>query len=283
VEAAGEGTDTVQSSATYTLAANVENLTLSGSANINGTGNTLANLLTGNGGDNYLFGDTGNDTLNGGAGNDTLDGGAGNDSLVSGLGNDLYIIDTASDAVVEAAGEGTDTVQSSATYTLAANVENLTLTGSANLNGTGNTLANLLTGNGGNNALDGGAGDDTMIGGAGNDTFNVNNGNDRVAYLSMSSVLDTAANGSDTINNFDANPSGGQDVIDLTALFDSLGPAFDTNAERQAAVQWVNTSGSNWQLQLNLDGSAGFEYTIASVTGVSGTLDKTQDLALGGA
>jgi Ca2+-binding RTX toxin-like protein len=175
VEVAGGGTDTVQSSITYTLAAEVENLTLTGSGNINGTGNTLNNTITGNGGNNTLDGGTGNDTLNGGAGADTMTGGAGNDT---------YVVDNTADITVEVAGGGTDTVQSSITYTLAAEVENLTLTGSSNINGTGNTLNNTITGNGGNNTLDGGAGADSMSGGAGNDTYIVDNAGDTTVEAS---------------------------------------------------------------------------------------------------
>jgi len=157
VENVGEGTDLVQSSVTYTLAANIENLTLTGTSAINGTGNDLANLLTGN------------------SGNNTLNGGAGADTLVGGAGNDTYVVDDAGDVITEGSNAGTDLVQSSVTYSLATNVENLTLTGTANINGTGNTLANTLTGNSGNNVLDGGTGADTLIGGAGNDTYIVDN------------------------------------------------------------------------------------------------------------
>ena len=170
-ENANEGTDLVQASISTTLGVNVENLTLTGAAAINGTGNTLANILTGNGGDNVL---------DGGAGNDTLDGGAGADTLLGGAGNDTYIVDSASDVVTENANEGTDLVQAGMSYTLGANVENLTLTGTAAINGTGNTLANALTGNGGDNVLDGGAGNDTMTGGAGNDTYIVDSASDIV-------------------------------------------------------------------------------------------------------
>jgi Ca2+-binding RTX toxin-like protein len=153
--------------AAYTLTANVENLTLTGVAAINGTGNTLNNVITGNGAANSLSGGLGNDVLNGVAGIDTLTGGDGNDT---------YTIETVGDLVVEtnavAATGGIDTVLSSlAAYTLTANVENLTLTGVAAINGTGNTLNNVITGNGATNNLNGGAGNDTLTGGLGADTF----------------------------------------------------------------------------------------------------------------
>ncbi|MEW6248926.1 MAG: calcium-binding protein [Nitrospirota bacterium] len=134
-EQPGEGLDTVQSSVSNTLSANVEDLTLTGTANIDGTGNALANVLSGNSGANVLT------------------GGAGNDTYVVGPG----------DTVVELAGEGIDTVLSADTYALSANVENLTLTGAASVDGTGNTLDNVLRGNGGANRLIGGAGNDTYV------------------------------------------------------------------------------------------------------------------------
>jgi Ca2+-binding RTX toxin-like protein len=135
------------------------------------TGDGLANTLIGTSGDDTLSGLGGNDTLIAGAGNDRLDGGAGADAMTGGTGNDTYVVDNASDVVTENPNEGTDTVQSSITYTLPANVENLTLTGNASINGAGNALNNVITGNSGNNVLNGGAGSDTLIGGAGNDTF----------------------------------------------------------------------------------------------------------------
>ncbi len=170
-ENAGEGTDLVQSSITYTLGANVENLTLTGTTAINGTGNTLNNVLTGNSAIN---------TLTGGAGNDILDGGVGADKLLGGAGNDTYVVDNTGDTITENASEGTDLVQSAVTFTLGSNIENLTLTGTAAINGTGNTLNNVLTGNSANNVLSGGAGADTMIGGLGNDTYVVDNTGDVV-------------------------------------------------------------------------------------------------------
>ncbi|WP_149141519.1 hypothetical protein [Gemmobacter caeruleus] len=134
-------------------------------------GDTLANVLVGDAGNDSLHGWDGNDTLYGGAGDDFLNGNSGADSLVGGVGNDVYVLDSSSDRVVEAANEGIDRVQVGFNYTLGAEVENLLLTGTGNITGTGNAADNILTGNDGNNTLSGGAGDDTLQGDDGNDAL----------------------------------------------------------------------------------------------------------------
>ena len=161
IEAALAGTDSVISSVTFTIASYVENLTLTGAANINGTGNTADNILTGNAADNILSGSLGNDTLSGGGGNDSLDGGAGNDVMAGGAGNTTYTVDNVLDIVTEFAGGGTDTVVSSVEWTLGTEAENLTLAGST-AKGTGNAGANVLTGNTSGNTLSGMDGNDTL-------------------------------------------------------------------------------------------------------------------------
>jgi Ca2+-binding RTX toxin-like protein len=106
-----------------------------------GYGNSSNNVIDSNSGvavKNYIAGYEGNDSMYGYGGEDTFDGGSGNDSMVGGADNDTYIVDSASDAVVEASGNGTDSVQSSVSYTLSDYVENLILTGLDNTNATGN-------------------------------------------------------------------------------------------------------------------------------------------------
>jgi Ca2+-binding RTX toxin-like protein len=187
LELASEGTDTVKSVVSWTLAAHLENLILIGSAIVNGTGNTEANILTGNAAANLLSGlagnDTliagdGNDTLQGGDGNDVLDGGLGIDSMTGGSGDDVYFINATTDVIVEATGGGIDIVQSTVTLTLLAEIENLTLTGSGVINGTGNAASNILTGNAAANSISGLAGNDSLFGGAGNDTLLGGDGDD---------------------------------------------------------------------------------------------------------
>ncbi|URK86045.1 calcium-binding protein (plasmid) [Rhizobium sp. RCAM05350] len=154
----GGGIDTITSTISRSLASysTIENLTLLGSGNINATGNGLANVLTGN------------------AGTNTLDGGAGNDTYVLGSGSDK-VIDSA----------GTDTIISTISRSLAsyATIENLTLSGSGNINATGNALANVLTGNAGTNTLNGGAGNDTYVLGSGADTVVDSEGSDTITSL----------------------------------------------------------------------------------------------------
>ncbi|MGH9894690.1 MAG: calcium-binding protein, partial [bacterium] len=180
IENAGEGTDTVKSNLIYVLGAHLEHLVLTGTAAVNGTGNGLGNTLTGNSADNTLSGGAGADTLIGNAGNDYLDGGPEADQLKGGAGNDTYIVDAGGDVVVEKLNEGIDTVQSAVTFALGANLENLELTGTAAINGTGNGLNNVLMGNSADNTLKGGTGADTAYGGAGNDLYIVDNSADSV-------------------------------------------------------------------------------------------------------
>lgn len=178
VEEVNQGTDTIVVGFDWILGDDFENVTLSGVAAINATGSAVDNVLIGNGAAN---------TLTGLGGNDVLDGGGGADTLIGGIGNDSYVIDSASDFILEDAGAGTDTVSASVSYTLVAETENLTLTGASAINGTGNTLANTIIGNdaantlsglGDNDVLDGGKGADTLNGGDGDDSYFVDDAGD---------------------------------------------------------------------------------------------------------
>jgi Ca2+-binding RTX toxin-like protein len=172
IENVNEGTDTVYSTAHLRLTANVENLVLQGVADLQGYGNDLVNVIYGN------------------SGNNLLDGGAGADTMYGGVGNDAYFVDNPGDTIVEYANEGIDTVYSTADLRLGANVEYLVLQGTADLQGYGNDLVNVIYGNSGNNILDGGIGADTMYGGAGNDAYFVDNPGDTVVEYANEGIDD---------------------------------------------------------------------------------------------
>jgi Ca2+-binding RTX toxin-like protein len=183
-------------------------------------------VLKGGGGADALFGDEGDDSLEGGAGADTLNGGRGIDSMTGGAGDDVYYVDSASDVVGEVAGEGTDTVFSSANaHFLAANVENLSLDTDADTGvyGIGNAQANAIFGNANDNILDGGGSADQLNGLGGNDTFIFRAGE---------------ANG-DTLHGFDGNGAGIGDVI----YFQGYGTAAEGATFQQLnATTWEITS-----------------------------------------
>ena len=184
-------------------------------------GNTAANTLTGNAGNDTLEGRDGADILFGGLGNDVLDGGTGVDKMVGGAGDDRYVVDTWRDTVSELAGGGTDTVWSAFSYSLSSNLENLRLTGDANL-GTGNSLANVIEGNDAINLLSGEAGNDSLSGAGGKDILLGGAGNDR---LNGGADFDILVGG------------GGNDVF----VFDSA--SFDGDGDGDLSIDFISDYG----------------------------------------
>lgn len=260
VEQLNEGVDRVQTAVTWTLAANVEQLTLTGAAAINGTGNSLNNVLIGNSAPNVIDAESGDDTLN---------GGAGADILIGGIGNDTYVVDNVGDVVIENINEGTDLVQSSVSYLLTASVENLTLTGTAAINATGNSLNNMLTGNSGANILDGAAGADTMIGGTGNDTYIVDDAGDVVAEM--------ANQGTDTVQSAITYVLG-TEVENLTLIgstaINGTGTSLNNILEGNIASNTLTGLDGNDRL----DGGAGADTLVGGVGNDTYVVDNEDDV-----
>ncbi len=212
IEKPDAGTDTVHSTISYALPGRVERLVLEGSRGLSGTGNGLDNKITGNDGGNRLFGENGDDRLNGGGGDDRLDGGRGADRMAGGRGDDTYHVDNAGDLTIEKRSAGTDSVRSTISLTLAAEVEDLLLSGEDAIDGTGNDLSNRLSGNGAANRLDGGAGNDELRGKLGTDTLNGDTGADTFVFRTAGEAGIGASR--DAIVDF----APGEDLIDISRI-----------------------------------------------------------------
>jgi serralysin len=245
IEDTHAGRDTVFTSlSSYTLGESVENLTYTGRRNFKGTGNTLANVITGN------------------RGNDTLDGGVGADTLIGADGNDTYIVDSLREVVSETANAGNDTVRTStAHYTLGANVENLVHTGHSAFLGSGNSLDNSITGGVGNDTLKGGIGNDRLAGRGGADIISGGSGPDTFVYTT---IADSTSKRQDTILDF--SPTAG-DVLDISSI-----DANSTRGTRNDTFVYVGGSAfsgtagelrfAGGRLQADIDGDRVADLTV---------------------
>lgn len=262
VEKPGEGTDTVHSMVNFSLkGTNVEILYLDGTAN-----------LTANGSD-------GNDTIYGNAGNNIINGRGGADMMAGGAGDDTYYVDNPGDHVVEAAGQGYDTVFTSVSFNAGTqSIEKIMLMGTASINATGSADNNTIIGNSGNNVLDGGAGDDwlsgrggvdTLTGGAGADTFAFET---QVGYHLVSKITDF---------------THGVDKIALsTAVFGAAGGAgaldphyFEVNNHPTSADSHIIYNQATGMIYYDVDGNTSTAWTpFAQVT--PGTVLDASDFYL---
>ena len=236
---AGDGDDIVDGGA--------ENDDIDGGAGDDKVNGGSGNDIVGGGsGDDEVSGSSGNDNLNGGSGNDLIMGGSGNDilsgnsgadELRGGSGNDIYYVDTF-DTIFEAVESGTDSIRSSTTYSIAnlSNIERLGFTGSANANGTGNAIANILTGNSGFNTLDGAAGSDQLIGGKGRDTLIGGTQSDRFKF-GIGDSGQTAAT-MDRISDFEKGGVGVGDRFDFSSIL-TIGGTDDAPSAGTASIDQI--------------------------------------------
>ncbi len=245
-EVKAAGTDTIESTLTYTLGTNVENLNLAGIFDNSGTGNELNNKITGNVGDNKLNGGAGNDTLVGGAGADELNGGLGKDALIGGNDDDIYYMNNTEDTITETATGGEkDEIMASVSFELSSsNVEILTLSGVKAINGTGDEFNNLiqeidgglvannLNGKAGDDTINGEGGDDSIEGGEGNDVIDGGDGSDKVIFNGALEDYQIAANqdvsGSFTVLYTGDNPdiNEGEDSLTNVEILEFNGDSY---------------------------------------------------------
>jgi Ca2+-binding RTX toxin-like protein len=222
----------------------------------------------GTAGNDWIKAGAGNDDLTGGDGNDYLNGGTGADFLIGGKGNDIFVIDNIGDIIGEGLNGGIDTVQSSLSWTLKANLENLTLIGTSAINGTGNTLNNTLTGNAAANILTGGLGNDTLNAGAGADTIIGGLGNDNL-YLGLNDAAVDIVNyasgdGADTVYQFVRGVGG--DKLNFTGItnFDVITSGTSTLIRVGDGIGGNSGFGTG-QLLVTLSGTTGFTSANANI------------------
>jgi Ca2+-binding RTX toxin-like protein len=247
VESAAGGTDRVYSTATFTLGANIENLTLTGGANIDGTGNSAANIIVGNTGNNVLTGGGGLDALYGLDGNDTLNGGADTNKLYGGDGDDTLNGGASFDMLL--GGLGVDTL-----WGLGGN--------------------DWMRGEGGNDALHGGAGHDYLLGEAGNDTLDGGTGIDRLTGGAGvdSFVYNSITDAGDLVLDFVAGAGG--DNMDISTLLASFGYA-GADAFADGYVRTAQ-SGADTLVQVDSDGGGNGFTTLTTLLNVDETtIDAT--------
>ncbi len=263
---------------------NGDDILAGGSGNDILDGGAGADTMDGGVGADQLNGGDGNDSLTGGDGNDVLTGGLGADAMTGGLGDDCFYVDDAGDTTIEASGQGTDTVRASVTFTLAANIENLIQEGSANIDGTGNSLANAITGNVGNNTLDGGAGDDVIKAGNGNDVLIGGTGSDILVggagadtfVVTAASIHTSGAIETDAVNDL-VKAQG--DILNLSAIDANIATGADdafhlvSGFTHHAGEMTLTLVAGNTLLALDVDGDGRADYRMTisgNVTGDSG-------------
>ncbi len=233
-------------------------------------GDNGADELHGQRGTDTLKGGAGEDKLYGGQGRDSLDGGAGVDYLAGGVGDDTYIVDVVGDVLHEARLAGRDTVESAVTWTLGVFFEELELTGSTAIDGTGNAVANKVTGNSGANKLLGLDGNDMLSGGGGADTLTGGRGNDRMAGGAGADTFILTADSiglkeKDRISDFS---NGDGDLINLTAIDANTNTdgdqAFTAVAKFSgtAGEMALSYKGGTTTLKLDVDGDGKADYTL---------------------